>query len=381
MRDIRYQIAVDGEPDNALTEEAAEIEVQQTIEGPTTFRVKFAIDICRGEFNLLDDPRLNPGNPDTRITIVAHLNGEGYVLAHGIITERKVNLAEGGPGSSLEIACEDRRRVMDRKPRSKAHEGTASQIAEQILKTYEFETDVTETEIQYEEDKGTLNQADNETDLAFVTKLAGRNGYRFWIDWEVGVGLAGFELTETAHFKPSPPQPQRNGLGFVPPLLLAPDAAAELKLNAGEGCSNVASFELHTNAEAPNQSGTVRRVNSDDGEVADSSVPGPTTEQLGERPTAPPQARERRLVTAGDAQEARVRSEAALNDASWSVQATAETSVQALNGFVAPHEIVTVSGAGALNSGDYFVKAVTHTVDSAAHKLRIELLRNALGGA
>lgn len=380
MRDIRYQIAVDGEPDNALTEEAAEIEVQQTIEGPTTFRVKFAIDICRGELNLLDDPRLNPGDPDTRVTIVAHLNGESYVLAHGIITERKVNLAEGGPGSSLEIVCQDRRRVMDRKPYSKAHEGTAGQIAEQILRTYEFETDVTDTEIQYEEDKGTLNQAE-ETDLAFVTKLAGRNGHRFWIDWEVGTGLTGFELTETAHFKPSPPQPQRNGLGFVPPLLLAPEAAAELKLNAGAGCSNVASFELHTNAEAPNQSGPVRRVNSDDGEVAESSVPGPTTEQLGERPTAPPQARERRLVTAGDAQEARARSEAALNDASWAVQATAETSVQALNGFVAPHQIVTVSGAGALNSGDYFVKAVTHTVDSAAHKLRIELLRNAFGGA
>src|SRR5215204_6031972 len=105
MRDIRYQIAVDEKPDNALTEEAAEIEVQQTIDGPTTFRVKFAIDICRGEFDLLEDARLNPGDPDTGITIVAHLNGESYVLAHGIIAERKVNLAEGGPGSSLEIMC------------------------------------------------------------------------------------------------------------------------------------------------------------------------------------------------------------------------------------------------------------------------------------
>ena len=146
MRDIRYQIAVDNKPDNALTEEAAEIEVQQTIEGPTTFRVKFAIDICRGEFNLLDDPRLNPGKPDRKVTIVAHLNGESYVLAHGIITERKVNLAEGGPGSSLEIVGQDRRREMDRIPEKNAHEGRASQIVEQILKTYDFETDVTETE-------------------------------------------------------------------------------------------------------------------------------------------------------------------------------------------------------------------------------------------
>jgi len=380
MRDIRYQIAVDGEPDNGLTEEAAEIEVQQTIEGATTFHVKFAIDICRGDFTLLDDPRLNPGDPDTKITVVAYLNGEGYVLAHGIITERKVNLAEGGAGSVLEIIGQDRRREMDRKPDSAPHEGTASQIAEQLLKKHGFETDVTDTEIQYEEDKGTLNQAE-ETDLAFVTKLAGRHGYRFWIDWQLGAGFAGLDLIETAHFKPSPPQPEANGLGFLPPLLLAPVPAAELTLNAADGCSNVASFELHSNAEAPNQSGPISRVNVDDGEVAESSVPEPTTEKLGERPTAPPQARERRLVTAGDAQEARVRSQAALNDASWSVQATAETSVQALNAIVAPHEIVTVSGAGAIDSGDYFVKAVTHTIDSAMHKMRVELLRNALGGA
>ena len=76
-----------------------------------------------------------------------------------------------------------------------------------------------------------------------------------------------------------------------------------------------------------------------------------------------------------------MRTQAALNDASWSVQAVAETSVQALNAFVAPHQIVRVSGAGTLNSGDYFVKAVAHNVDASNHKMRIELLRNALGGS
>lgn len=369
MRDIRYQIAIDRQPDNALSEEAAEIEVQQTIEGPTTFRIKFAIDICQGEFNLLDDARLNPGDPDTEVTVTAHLNGEGYVLAHGIITERKVNVAEGGSGSSLEIMCQDRRLLMNREERNEAHQGRASDIAKQILERYGFETDIADTEIDYEEDTTTLNQA--ETDLAFLDKLAGRNDARFWIDWEAGEGLTGFELTETAHFKPSPPRPAANPLGFTPPLLLAPVGAAELTLNSGNGCSNVASFELQSNAETPNQSGPIERVDADSGEVTETEAPAPTTETLGEE--APAQPRTRRLVTAGDAQEARVRTQAALNDTSWSVQATAETSVQALNAFVAPHQIVRVSGAGRLNSGDYFVKAVTHTVDFSAHKMRMTL--------
>lgn len=379
MRDIRYQIAINRQPDAGLSEEAAEIEVQQSIEGPTTFRVKLAIDICKGEFNLLDDERLNPGDPDTEVTITAYLNGESHVLAHGIITERKVNMAEGGSGSSLEIMCQDRRRVMDREQRNEAHQGRASDIAKQILERYGFETDITDTEISYEEDTTTLNQA--ETDLAFLDKLAGRNDARFWIDWETGEALTGFELTETAHFKPSPPRPAANPLGFTPPALLAPEGAAELTLNSGNGCSNVASFELQSNAETPNQSGPIERVDADSGEVTETEAPEPTTETLGEEAPAPAQPRTRRLVTAGDAQEARVRTQAALNDASWSVQATAETSVQALNAFVSPHQIVRVTGAGQLNSGDYFVKAVTHTVDSSAHEMRIELLRNALGGS
>ena len=381
MRDIRYQIAINRQPDNALSEEAAEIEVQQTIEGPTTFRVKFAVDICGGDYELLDDERLNPGVPDTEVTVTAYLDGEGRVLAHGIITERKVQLAEGGAGSALEIMCTDRRAVMNREQRNEAHQGRASDVARHILTraAYGFEADVFDTEIDYSEDTSTLNQT--ETDLAFLDKLAGRNGARLWLDWEAREGLAGFELTETAHFKPSPERPADNPLGFTPPLLLAPEGAATLKLNTGAGCSNVASFEMQSNAETPNQSGPIERVDADTGEVADTEAPGPTTEALGEEEPAPASPRTRRLVTAGSAEEARVRTQAAINDASWSVQATAETSAQALGAFVAPHQIVKVEGAGRLNSGDYFVKAVTHTIDAAAHKMRIELLRNALGGA
>lgn len=381
MRDIRYQIAVNRKPDEALSREASEIEVQQSIEGPTTFRIKFAIDICRGDFDLVEKKELNPGKPDTEVTITAYLNGDPEVLAHGVITERKLNLAEGGAGSSLEITGQDRRIVMDRCPPSKGgdtHTGRASDIAATILRRHGFETDVTASRFEYREGKTELKQ--NESDLALVQKLAGQSGFRFWIDWKVGGGLAGFDLKETAHFKPSPPRVADNPLGFRPPALLAPKGSAELKLNAGGGCSNVASFELHTNAEAPNKSGPVNRVDADSGEVAASQATGPTTDALGKEPPAPPQDRCRNIVTAGGGEEAMERTQAALNDASWSVQATAETSVQALDAFVAPHQIIRVSGAGRLNSGDYFVKAVTHTIDSVAHKMRIELLRNALGG-
>ena len=380
MRDIRYQIAINRQPDNALSEEAAEIEVQQTIEGPTTFRIKFAIDICQGEFNLLDDERLNPGDPDTEATVTAYLNGESYVMAHGIITERKVNIAEGGSGSSLEIMCQDRRLVMDREERNEAHQGRASDIAKQILERYGFEIDITDTEISYEEDTTTLNQSGNGSG---VPGQAGRTQRLSFLD-RLGSGRGAWRVSSlprrrTSSRRRRAPPPTR--LVSRRRCVLAPDSAAELKLNSGDGCSNVASFELQSNAETPNQSGPIERVDADSGEVTETEAPEADHRNAGRGSDgAGAAARRGDWLRRATQQEARVRTQAALNDASWSVQATAETSVQALNAFVSPHQIVKVTGAGQLNSGDYFVKAVTHTVDSSAHKMRIELLRNALGG-
>ncbi len=379
-RDIRYQIAIDREPDLFLTDEAAEIEVQQSIDSATSFRVRFAIDLCNGDLTLVDDERLQPNDPDTEVTIVAIVDGETFCLVHGVITERRVNLTEGGPGSWLEIEGQDRRILMDRVDRRELHEGKASEIVERIVKRadYGFVPDVTRTQIQFSEEKHALNQA--MTDLAFVNQLAGKNGFRFWVSCDVTLSPLGqLRITETAHFKPSPARGQDNDPLAALPTLLSPAPAPELKVNNGDGCSNLTSFQMKANAERPNQTDRIRRVNADDGKVDNTQVNEPTTEPLGEQPP-PGQKRTRRLVTAGDAQEARLVNQAALNDAAWSAEAQAETTVHALGAVIAPHQVVKLTGAGKLTSGDYFVKSVRHSIDPATHKMNLELLRNALGG-
>jgi hypothetical protein len=288
-----------------------------------------------------------------------------------------VSLSEGGPGSFLEIQGQDRRLEMDRLERSVAHEGKASEIVDKILRSYGFEPDVNQTPIEYREEDHTLNQTG--TDLAFVTQLAGRSDARFWITCDVGQGPAGLEIKEIAHFRPSPSRGQDTDRFTASRMLLAPAGAPEIRLNNGDGCSNATGFELKSTAEAPNQSGQINRINADDGESDDTEVPGTTTEPLGEQ-QPPPMPRTRRLVTAGDAQEAQLRNRAALNDASWSVNAKVETSAHALGGVLRAHDIVTVTGAGKLNSGDYFVKSVTHHINPVDHKMTVELLRNSLGG-
>jgi len=388
MRDIRYQIAVNRQPDNALTAEIAEIEVTQTIDGPTTGRLRFAVDICNEDFSLLDDERLNPGQPDTEMTVIATLNDQQHVLMHGIITERQAKFVEGGPGSYLELKLTDRRAVMARTQQNRAHTGTVAEIVAGIVtggepESYGFEADVANTSIEYEENTNTLNQT--EDDLTFIEQLAGRNGSRFWIDWELRTGLAGFDVVETAHFKPSPPRPSTNFLGInIPvnlpiPIPLAPSQHPPLTLNTGDGCSSLSSFEVNANNEAPNQSGEVLRIASD-GILDETEVVGSSENLLGGT-VANVRAITRRVMSAGSAQEAEVRNQAALNDAAFSIKASAETSVQALNAILSAHQTVKVEGAGRTNSGQYFLSSVTHAIDPSAHLMRLEMMRNASGAS
>ena len=63
---------------------------------------------------------------------------------------------------------------MDRVQKNQAHEGKASDVARQILESYGFEADVTDTEISVRGRQG-RRSTKRKPILPFVTKLAGRN--------------------------------------------------------------------------------------------------------------------------------------------------------------------------------------------------------------
>jgi hypothetical protein len=44
-------------------------------------------------------------------------------------------------------------------------------------------------------------------------------------------------------------------------------------------------------------------------------------------------------------------------------------------------QIVELGGAGALHSGKYLVWSVRHTITGDAHRMRLRLVRNAVGGS
>jgi hypothetical protein len=374
--DIRYQILIDEQVDEQLTSELAEIEVSEAVRGETTFRIRFAIDICSTDMELLNDDRLVPGR-DRRVSVLVSVGNVTSCLVHGLITDRKAELKEGGPGSSVEISGKDRRIEMSRNADQRGpRTGTAGLIVKPILGRYHFLPDVElgDTTL-YSEAGNTLNQTGS--DLELVNKLAADHGYEFWIDYLVTPGLGGkVGIIETAHFKSSPSRGQGLPISLPLPLIARPDTPV-LKMNTGDGTSTLLTFVSNRVSEVPTSSGTLTRVNIDSGELERTSVQGPSLSPLGSPPPLPDHRRP--IVTAGGAQDAQKRQDAALIDASWVVKATAETTVHALGALLRPHNIVQVSGTGRVDDGDYFIWSVAHHIDPADHKMRCELRRNAVG--
>ena len=375
--DIRYQILIDEQVDDQLTADLAEIEVNEAVRGETTFRIRFAIDICGPDVELLNDSRLVPGR-DKRVSVLVSLGNLTTCLIRGLITDRKTELKEGGPGSALEISGKDRRILMSRQgDQRNDHKGTVALIVGGILSGYPFIPDIeTNDTTKYSEQTNTRNQTNS--DLELVTQLAGEHGYEFWIDCTATPAIDGeVGIVETAHFKSSPPR----GQGVLPsaiPLLALPDKPI-LQMNRGDGTSTLLTFSSNRVSEVPTASGSVRRVDVDTGEIREARLNGSSLEPLGSAPPKP--THQRQVVTAGTIEEAQKRNDAALIDASWVVKATAETTVHALGALLRPHDIVQVAGTGAVDDGSYFVWSVSHHIDPADHKMRCELRRNAVGEA
>jgi hypothetical protein len=372
--DIRYHIYIGGKPHEGLTRDAAEITVTEAMQDASTCVVKFAIDLCNGDYEHLDSGELIPGK-DQMLSVVAWIDGTQTVIFHGPITGRKVELKHGGPGSSLEVSATDRRVQLDRKCRKfKTWSGTVDFIVGSILTEHKFASQKVESfsKLRFSPESSTLNQSIS--DLALIKKLGATVSAEFWIDWT----LAGGRIVETAHFSTQPKRNDSKGGGFGLSLPIDQPKKPSLRLNTGDPKSTLLSFSSERKTEVPQQSGTIMRIDPRTGEIKSTRVDQPSTKPLGKKPETPKV--ECEVVTAGSVEEARQTTEAAINDASWLVEAKAETTVYSLCGLLRPRFVVDVNGTGKQDDGEYLVWAVDHQITPAEHRMRLTLRRNAQGG-
>jgi phage protein D len=360
---------------------ATEVRVEQFLDEPTRFAIRFQEDLEDGEPHVMQAPELQR---EQIITIAVEQDGALVCLVRGPITERKSSITLGGPGSWYEIRGIDRRVEMSRVCYQRCWEGRASEVVSQIFGLYGFEPDVQETTRVYEESTGTLNQ--RATDQDFVKSLARRNNLCFWISATAEVDFTGSALTveETAHFTPSPPRPEGGISTEVPDVSLVPNTDVVMRVNVTkEKCQNVTGFELNENAELP--------TSFNGAAIDDRSVEAQTTSAQDDQPplvdggeSLPSIAIAERtlcLTIAGNQEELQIRSESALTEAGWFVTASASTTAHMLQGVLQPHDVIQVEGLGTRDSGAYQVSAVTHTINAADHHQEVQLRRNSVGAA
>jgi hypothetical protein len=373
---ITYQVLINSQPDNDLTTALADAEVSESVEGMSTFDVRFAIDLCDTGLELVDDPRLVPGQ-GTLLTLLAFIDGDSQVLVHGPITDRRLDNKQGGAGSALQVSGYDRRIEMDRNWTSfNFLTGKAEVIAQGILSNYFSNVSITVEGEKYSVDGADgFGLVQTTSDLRVVEQIAMSANGKFWIDWVFSSGA----VQETAHIESVPPLNNAlnptSALSFLSTLAPSTQPPA-LTMNTGNGSDTILAFRSARPSEVPNM-GSADRVNIDDGSIQSTFFSAPTQAPLGQAPPTPPQLMAT-IVTAGSIDYLTPRLSSALNDASFSTRLSAETTAHALCGILRPRQLVTVSGTGTSEDGQYLVWSVNHGIDPSDHRMTVSLARNAV---
>lgn len=358
-----------------------EVRVEQSLVQPTRFAIRFQEDYDEtGEPRMADAPELAP---EQMITIAVE-DGIGLkCLVRGPITEIKCSFAHGGPGSWIEVHGIDRRVEMGRVCQRKAWSGTASSAAQLILAGYGFIPKVQPTTRIYVELTSTLNQ--RATDLDFLRQIARNNNLSFWLSYLCeAIPFGPLVVVETANLTSSPPRPEGPPVPAPPAIPLIPNTDIRLRVNPPpEECQTVTSFDLHVQTERPTSfdgQAVNDRMGRLDRTSAQDTQPPVVNGGEGLRGIAPAE-RTICLATGGDQIELQERTQAALTDAGWMLNATARTTAHMLGGVLVPHDIVEVDNVGSRHSGPYQVSQVNHTINAADHHMEIQLRRNAIGKA
>jgi phage protein D len=348
---LGISIRVDGAPDETAAA-AAFVEVTERVGQPTRYRIEYNLDIADGDFPLLKESTFGPG---TELQVLVPTADATECLVKGPVIGQQIRFEQGGAGSSLVVIGADSLIKMDREDKAVAWSDlTDSAAVSAILSQAGLVPDVESTSAGHFELKHTLIQ--RETDLAFVRRLARRNGNLFWVSCdEVGV--------ETAHFK----RPALDG-----------DATCDLVINLTEPRSNVTSLEICWDVERPTKADAaeldLNNKSDISGTVERSPLTGLGGSGLADIVTDPRVVHVRAPVD--DNGDLQARSEGALIESSFFLRASGSTTLSALGKVLRSHTLVNLRGVGSRHSGVWFCSAVTHSIDQTEHLMEFDLIRN-----
>ena len=358
------QLSLDGVPvaDDFYAAVQA-LEVEERADGPGSLVLRLPVNrTSAGDLQYVGDGTFEP---NSGISVVVTPAGQadqcifdGYVLAW------KLHLDRTSGASTIEVWAEDASWLMNVSDTLREWSGmTDGEVANAIFSNYGFvpaDGNTDDDSPQHDDDSHSLFQ--RATDLRFLRGLARRDGK-----------LCRVGCTDTPGL--------RTGY-FVSPTLDGTPATT-ISLVDPETWS-VDSLDFDWDVMRPTEV-DASQVPLDDN--SESSTAGDSTDSglapLDDRdyPTYAGQTSTLVLTATADAPELTQRTAATLRDAGWFVQCHGATNVDRLGAMLRAGSIVTVEGAGSLQSGNWLVWDVRTQVTVDLVSFRFTLMRNAMGPA
>ncbi len=321
----------------------------------------FDMEFSLGKDSLLDYGLLLNGyfDPPNRIVIAVLMGVLPEVLMDGVITSHQV-IPSNKPGeSTLRITGEDISLRLDLDQASTTHANQPdSIIVTKILANYlkfGITPNVTPTtDVPIEVNRVPSQQ---ETDLAYIRRLADRNGFVFYIEPLPAPGFS------SAYFGLD------NRLGVPQPAL---------SINMGPQTNLDQPINFHYNALGP----IAPRVTIlDPLTKTPIQIPAPSglRPPLAIRPAAPLRTAIARDAANLDAGQGMLRAVSSATDSSDAVSASGEIDAVRYGQVLRSRRLVGVRGAGLSYNGNYYVKQVTHRIRRGEYKQSFQLSREGLG--
>lgn len=321
----------------------------------------FDMEFSLGKDSLLDYGLLLNGyfDPPNRIVIAVLMGVLPEVLIDGVITSHQV-IPSNTPGeSTLRITGEDISLRLDLDPASTTHANQPdSVIVTKILANYlkfGITPNVTQTtDVPIEVNRVPSQQ---ETDLAYIRRLAERNGFVFYIEPLPAPGFS------TAYFGLD------NRLGTPQPAL---------SINMGPQTNLDQPINFHYNALGP----IAPRVTIlDPITKTPIQIPAPSglRPPLAIRPAAPLRTAIARDAANLDASQGMLRALSSTADSADAVSASGEIDAVRYGQVLRSRRLVGVRGAGLSYNGNYYVKQVTHRIRRGEYKQSFQLSREGHG--
>jgi hypothetical protein len=358
-----FQLSLDGSPaDDDLVAALTSIEVEENADLPDALLLKLAVSrTTTGDLDFPEDSRLNPF---ANLAVVATPEGgsdacifDGYVLSH------KLHFESGLTSASLEVWAQDASWLMNLEEKAREWvDLTDADVASSIFSDYGIEPasdNSNEDSPTHTEDSHSLMQ--RATDIQFLRALARRNGKlcRVFCTDTPGARTGYFAMPDlsgspVATLEPNDPESPSTG-------------AVDIEWDATRPTAVTASQATFTDS-------TPEGVN---GDSTDSGLA--LLDSLGLGDFAGRTTTVRLTTTVDDAGELAMRSRSLLRESEWFVSCETETDVNRIGTVLRVGQIVELGGAGGLHSGKYLVWSVRHTITSTAHRMRLRLVRNAVG--